>query len=117
MLFGSFGSRRCLHCSSRGKKAGCYFNRYGEEVSLGLEVVQLLAEKGYDIRLVSAPSLERYHALEKEKQEELFPVGIKKFVLEKSSSYSWYEFVHNKNYLFTNDCFGASGTKEQLDEK
>ena len=27
--FGSFGSRRCLHCSSRGKKAGCYFNRYG----------------------------------------------------------------------------------------
>lgn len=89
----------------------------GEEVSLGLEVVQLLVEKGYDIRLVSAPSLERYHALEKEKQEELFPVGIKKFVLEKSSSYSWYEFVHNKNYLFTIDCFGASGTKEQLDEK
>ena len=79
--------------------------------------IKIFAEKGYDIRLVSAPSLERYHALEKEKQEELFPVGIKKFVLEKSSSYSWYEFVHNKNYLFTNDCFGASGTKEQLDEK
>lgn len=89
----------------------------GEEVSLGLEVVHLLSEKGYDIRLVSAPSLERYRQLEKEKQEELFPVGIKKFVLEKSSSYSWFEFVHNRDYLFTIDCFGKSGSVEQLDEE
>ena len=49
-------------------------------------------------------------------QEQLLPAGIKKFVIERSSSYSWYEFVYNDNYLFTVDTFGASGSKQALDE-
>lgn len=89
----------------------------GEEVSLALEVVTMLFEKGYDLRLVSMPSIERYQRLDKEQQEILLPAGIKKFVIERSSSYSWYEFVYNKNYLFTVDTFGASGKKEAIDEK
>lgn len=86
----------------------------GEEVTLALEVMQLLKEKGYDLRVVSMPSIERYNNLTKEEKEELFPLGVKKFVIEKGSSYSWYSFVYKDSYLFTLDKFGASGKTEEV---
>ena len=86
----------------------------GEEVTLALEVMQLLKEKGYDLRVVSMPSIERYNNLTKEEKEELLPLGVKKFVIEKGSSYSWYSFVYKDSYLFTLDKFGASGKPEEV---
>ena len=86
----------------------------GEEVTLALEVMQLLKEKGYDLRVVSMPSIERYNNLTKEEKEELLPLGVKKFVIEKGSSYSWYSFVYKGSYLFTLDKFGASGKTEEV---
>lgn len=86
----------------------------GEEVTLALEVLQLLKEKGYDLRVVSMPSIERYNNLTKEEKEELLPLGVKKFVIEKGSSYSWYSFVYKDSYLFTLDKFGASGKTEEV---
>lgn len=86
----------------------------GEEVTLALEVMQLLKEKGYDLRVVSMPSIERYNNLTTEEKEELLPLGVKKFVIEKGSSYSWYSFVYKDSYLFTLDKFGASGKTEEV---
>ena len=86
----------------------------GEEVTLALEVMQLLKEKGYDLRVVSMPSIERYNSLTKEEKEELLPLGVKKIVIEKGSSYSWYSFVYKDSYLFTLDKFGASGKTEEV---
>ncbi len=86
----------------------------GEEVTLALEVMQLLKEKGYDLRVVSMPSIERYNNLTTEEKEELLPLGVKKFVVEKGSSYSWYSFVYKDSYLFTFDKFGASGKTEEV---
>ena len=62
------------------------------------------------------PCLERYAHLSEEEKEALLPVGVKKFVIEKASSYSWYQFVYDQKYLFTNDQFGASGNRQELDE-
>lgn len=87
----------------------------GEEVTLALNVMKLLKEKGYDLRVISMPSIERYNLLPTEEKEELFPIGAKKFVIEKGSSYSWYSFVYKDSYLFTLDKFGSSGTKEEVD--
>jgi len=86
----------------------------GEEVTLALEVMQLLKEKGYDLRVVSMPSIERYNNLTTEEKEELLPLGVKKFVIEKGSSYSWYSFVYKDSYLFTLDKFGSSGKTEEV---
>ncbi len=86
----------------------------GEEVTLALEVMQLLKEKGYDLRVVSMPSIERYNNLTNEEKEELLPLGVKKFVIEKGSSYSWYSFVYKDSYLFTLDKFGSSGKTEEV---
>ncbi len=36
-------------------------------------------------------------------------------LLKKGSSYSWYSFVYVKDYLFTLDKFGTSGSKEEVD--
>ena len=41
----------------------------------------------------------------------------KKFIIEKSSSYSWYSFAYNDNYLFTVDRFGYSGNKDDINKK
>ena len=84
-------------------------------MTLALSVMKLLKEKGYDLRVISMPSIERYNLLTAEEKEELFPVGAKKFVIEKGSSYSWYSFVYKDSYLFTLDKFGTSGTKEEVD--
>ena len=89
----------------------------GEEVDLAFDVVNALFEKGYDFRIVSMPSIERYNLLSEEEKEELLPIGKKKFIIEKSSSYSWYNFAYNDNYLFTVDRFGYSGSRDDINTK
>ena len=89
----------------------------GEEVDLAFLVVNALFEKGYDFRIVSMPSIERFNLLSDEEKEELLPIGKKKFIIEKSSSYSWYKFAYNDNYLFTVDRFGLSGKASDINTK
>lgn len=89
----------------------------GEELDLALEVATSLEEKGYDIRVVSMPSIELFKKQKDSYKEEILPFGVKKFVIEASSSYSWHEFVYNDKYLITVDKFGLSGDKDDvLDE-
>lgn len=86
----------------------------GEEVALAMDVSSILFEKGYDLRVVSMPSIERYMLLDKQQKEELLPIIAKKFVIEFSSSYSWHFLVSNPRYLFTVDSFGMSGKKDDI---
>ena len=71
----------------------------GKEVDLALEISKSLEEKGYNIRVISMPSIEVY----KQNQSDIIPVGTKVFVLENSSSYSWNDFVDNSDFLITSD--------------
>lgn len=80
----------------------------GEELHLALEVTKKLTEKGIGIRLVSMPSIECFRNQPEEYKEDILPSGIKRFVIEASSSYSWHQFTDQAN-LFTIDTFGASG--------
>lgn len=89
----------------------------GEEVELALKVVEYFKNKNIGIRLVSMPSIERFLKNNQKYREEILPKNIKTFVIERSSSYSWYPFVEKKEHLFTVDNFGYSGSKEEIDEK
>lgn len=89
----------------------------GDDVEMALSLQESLSHKGIGIRVVSMPCQERFEAMEESYQEEVLPVSIKKAVLEKGSSYSWYRYVYSKKYLFTIDSFGASGTKEDVVKK
>ncbi len=86
----------------------------GEELDLALAASKDLEEKGYDIRVVSMPCISLFQNQKQSYQEEILPYGNKVFVIEASSSYSWYEFVYNKKYLITVDSFGYSGDKDSI---
>lgn len=87
----------------------------GSEVQTALAVAaQLYAKYKLDIRVVSMPSIELFESQPKAYQEQILPKTIKKIVIEASSSYSWYKYVYNEDYLITIDKFGASGTPEQV---
>lgn len=89
----------------------------GEELSLALNIADNLTAKGYGIRVVSMPSIELYEEKNDEYKELILPTTIKKFVIEKSTSHSWYKYVYNDNYLFNINNFGISGDKLDLDNK
>lgn len=75
----------------------------GSEMDISLDVSNALTEKGYDIRVISMTSLELFEKQPDKYKEELIPFGTKVFVIEKSSSYSWYKYVYNDKYLITSD--------------
>lgn len=80
----------------------------GEELHLAIEVAKKLTEKGIGIRLVSMPSIECFLSQTDEYKDSILPKGIKRFVIETSSAYSWHQFTEAEN-LFAIDQFGASG--------
>ena len=89
----------------------------GEELELTMDVYNCLIEKGYGIRVVSMPSIERFEAMNKEYKDEILPVDSLKFVIEASSSISWYKYVNDSDCLFTIDEFGDSGNKNDVLKK
>ncbi len=99
------------------KNLGAILISSGEELQIAIKVAETLEEKGYDIRVVSMPSIERYQKQTEKYKESLLPLGVKTFVIEASSSYSWHEFVYNKKYLITMDQFGKSAKREDLEKE
>ncbi len=89
----------------------------GEELELVMDVYEMLDEKGYGIRIVSMPSMSRFEKMPIEYQESIIPKNVKTFVVERSSSISWYKYATSKEYMFTIDQFGASGSKNDVDSK
>ena len=89
----------------------------GEEVHLAISVANRLNVKGFNIRVVSMPCLSRFIEMDDEYIESVLPVGIKKIVIEASSSISWNRLVYNPKYLITLDQYGASGNINDVYKK
>ncbi|MBR1385577.1 MAG: transketolase [Bacilli bacterium] len=86
----------------------------GEELELTMDVYQKLIEKGYGIRVVSMPSMSLFERQDKDYIESIIPKNVKTFVIEASSSLSWYKYVKDDDNLFTIDTFGLSGAKDEV---
>lgn len=86
----------------------------GEEVHIAIEIAKRLNIKGFDIRVVSMPSISRFLENTKDYIEEILPVGIRKIVIEAASKMPWNEIVFNKKYLITLDNYGKSGKKDDV---
>lgn len=87
----------------------------GEELELTMDIYRSLNEKGYGIRIISMPSMSRFEKQSVEYQKEIIPENVKTFVIERSSSLSWYKYT-SKEYMFTIDTFGRSGNAKELDK-
>ena len=86
----------------------------GEEIEIAMEVHKLLLEKGIVIQIVSMPSIELFERQSIEYQNSIINKNEPIFVLEASSSYSWYKYATSKNHLFTIEEFGKSGSKVEV---
>lgn len=86
----------------------------GSEVSLANSIALELEDEGYDIRVVSMPSIELFLNMPKTYQYSILPVGIKTFFIEAGSSSGLRRFVSNDKYLITLDRFGMSGKPEDV---
>jgi transketolase len=89
----------------------------GEEVELAIDVYYRLIEHGYGIRLISMPCMERFRLQDEKYQRDLIPEFAKTFVIEAGSSYSWYKYVKNEDYLFNVNSFGASAPRSDVMNK
>ncbi len=99
------------------KNLGAILISSGEELQVTVQIAEELEKKGYDVRVVSMPSIELYKKQTAKYKESLLPLGVKTFVIEASSSYSWHEFVYNQKYLITLDHFGKSAKRIDLEKE
>ena len=60
------------------------------------------------------PSIEVFERQDEKYKKEILPENTKTFVIEASSSYSWYKYVKDDNYLFNINSFGYSGKKDDI---
>lgn len=87
----------------------------GSEVETATQIATSLYDQfKIDLRVVSMPCRELFREMSKEYQEEVLPKGYRTIVIEAGSKYGWEGFVYSDKYLITVDCFGASGTKEEV---
>ena len=84
----------------------------GEELDLAVEIFDNLSSKGYNLRLVSMPSLNIFKEQSEEYQKEIL-TDKKKFVIEFSSSMSWTSITDEK-YIFSVNSFGKSGKVKDI---
>lgn len=96
------------------KKLDAIIITSGEELALTVKVKKELESKGYDIRIVSMPSQEVFERQDNKYKKEVIPASAKIFVIEASSSYSWYKYVKNDKHLFTVDTYGLSAPKDDV---
>lgn len=87
----------------------------GSEVSLALHIAEdLYRTNKISLRVVSMPCQELFLKQLTDYQESILPKGIKKIVIEASSSFSWYQFVYNEKYLFNVNDFGVSASTSDV---
>lgn len=86
----------------------------GAEVQVAISVKDRLKENGIDLRVISMPCMEKYDEQSDGYKNELFPMGVKVFIIEYGSSFGWEKFVSSSDYLFTVDKFGKSASKEDV---
>ena len=63
------------------------------------------------------PSIEVFERQDEKYKETILPKDVKTFVIEASSSYSWYKYVKDDNYLFNVNNFGYSAPKDDVLDK
>ena len=87
----------------------------GSEVSLSMEVADILEEENVPSRVISIPNREKFSAFLSEKGGEfLQPNSALRVVLEAGVSQGWYEFIGSGDLVFSVEEFGRSAPGEEV---
>ena len=89
----------------------------GSEVAIALEVGAMLAQRGYNTRVVSMPSMEVFRKQSEEYQESVLPSSMRlRMSIEALSTQPWHEWVGLDGECVGMDTFGASAPAKDLME-
>lgn len=89
----------------------------GSEVALALEVGAMLAQRGYNTRVVSMPSMEVFRKQSEEYKESVLPASMRlRMSIEALSTQPWHEWVGLDGECVGMDTFGASAPAGDLME-
>ncbi|KHE73074.1 transketolase [Halobacillus sp. BBL2006] len=81
----------------------------GSEVQLIVEAQSELKKKGYDVRVVSVPSFDRFNAQNAEYKEKVLPSSVRhRLAVEMAASFGWERYVGLDGTVLGIDKFGAS---------
>lgn len=86
----------------------------GSEVSICIDAVKVLAEKGIKTRVVSMPCVEVFDAQPKDYKLSVIPDGIPAMSVEVMSTLGWEKYSHEQ---FGLNRFGASGPYKEVYKK
>lgn len=87
----------------------------GSEVALALEVGAMLAQRGYNTRVVSMPSMEVFRKQSEEYKESVLPSSMRlRMSIEALSTQPWHEWVGLDGECVGMDTFGASAPAKIL---
>lgn len=81
----------------------------GSEVQLIVQAQEELKTKGYDVRVVSVPSFDRFNEQSAEYKEKVLPNSVRKrLAVEMGASFGWERYVGLDGSVIGIDTFGAS---------
>ncbi|MFC7060320.1 transketolase [Halobacillus seohaensis] len=81
----------------------------GSEVQLAVNAQSELKTKGYDVRVVSVPSFDRFEVQDSEYKESVLPNNVRqRLAIEMGASFGWERYVGLDGSVIGIDTFGAS---------
>lgn len=86
----------------------------GSEVSVAVEAAALLAQQGVPTRVVSAPNVNAFLNLPKEKQDAILPPGVRRASLELGVTLPWRAILGADGIALGVDRFGLSAPWEDI---
>ncbi|MFC7320538.1 transketolase [Halobacillus campisalis] len=90
----------------------------GSEVQLAVNAQNELKTKGFDVRVVSVPSFDRFEKQDREYKENVLPNEVRqRLAIEMGASFGWERYVGLDGAVIGIDKFGASAPGDTVIEK
>ncbi|MCP3031287.1 transketolase [Halobacillus sp. A1] len=90
----------------------------GSEVQLAVNAQNELKTKGFDVRVVSVPSFDRFEKQDREYKESVLPNEVRqRLAIEMGASFGWERYVGLDGAVIGIDKFGASAPGDTVIEK
>lgn len=86
----------------------------GSEVSLAMKIKEELLRNYIEARVVTMPNLNLFLKQDKDYQEQVFPTGYRRMVIELSNDANWYRFISSEEDFVGINSFGMSGSEEDI---
>ena len=79
-----------------------------------MKIKEELLKNYIEARVVTMPNLNLFLKQDKDYQEQVFPTGYRRMVIELSNDANWYRFISSDEDFVGIDTFGKSGSEEEV---